>query len=139
MHKATLISIAHVCHEANRAWCAEHEDSTQLPWESAPDWQRHSAVAGVTYLAENPTVGSSALHTNWMRDKLKDGWVYGPGKDAEAKTHPCLVPFAELPRVQQAKDHLFAAIVHALLISYGPPPVPEIPKFLVHDEELSDA
>jgi hypothetical protein len=35
-------------------------------------------------------------------------------KDAELKTHPCLVPFEELPKFQQQKDRLFRAIVKAL-------------------------
>lgn len=55
------------------------------------------------------------LATNaWMDDKLKDGWMYGETKDPEAKTHPCLVPFKELPIFQQKKDALFCAIVDAL-------------------------
>jgi hypothetical protein len=49
-----------------------------------------------------------------MEDKIKDGWVYGETKDAEKKTHPCLVPFHELPEFQQKKDKLFCAIVDAL-------------------------
>ena len=115
MDKRAISIVAAVCHEANRAWCAENGDVSQLGWEQAPDWQRESAEAGVQYLAEHPGAGVSALHDNWMRDKLAAGWVYGPVKDAESKTHPCLVPFEELPPVQQAKDALFAAIVGALL------------------------
>jgi hypothetical protein len=43
-----------------------------------------------------------------------DGWRYGEAKDEGAKTHPCPVPFAELPEDQQRKDALFVAIVQAL-------------------------
>ncbi|XUM24954.1 RyR domain-containing protein [Bradyrhizobium oligotrophicum S58] len=49
-----------------------------------------------------------------MADKLRAGWVHGEVKDADAKTHPCIVPFDQLPRVQQAKDKLFRAVVAAL-------------------------
>ncbi len=49
-----------------------------------------------------------------MADKIKDGWTHGEVKDADAKTHPCLVPFQQLPAHQQKKDKLFKAIVNAL-------------------------
>ena len=41
-------------------------------------------------------------------------WSYGEVKDAEAKTHPCLIPYDQLPEFQKAKDKLFVAIVDAL-------------------------
>jgi hypothetical protein len=49
-----------------------------------------------------------------MKDKLEAGWVWGPVKSSENKTHPCLVPFEELPEFQKKKDKLFCAIVDAL-------------------------
>ena len=45
------------------------------------------------------------------RDKIADGWVYGKIKDAELKTHPCCVPYEQLPVEQRAKDYIFRAIV----------------------------
>ena len=51
-----------------------------------------------------------------MREKVERGWQYGPLKDADLKEHPCIVPFDELPPEQQAKDHLFKAIVDALAV-----------------------
>lgn len=47
-------------------------------------------------------------------DRLDEGWKYGPIKDADKKEHPCMVPFADLPAAQQAKDYIFRAVVHAL-------------------------
>jgi len=55
----------------------------------------------------------------WTAQKLKDGWVYGLVKDPTAKTHPCIVAFEKLDPVQQAKDRLFKAIVHALAADSG--------------------
>ena len=46
--------------------------------------------------------------------KVADGWGYGETKDPEAKTHPCMVAFDQLPREQQAKDFIFRSIVHAM-------------------------
>lgn len=50
-----------------------------------------------------------------MAEKIKDGWVYGDVKDPELKTHPCLVPYNELPVEQKTKDTLFINIVHAVV------------------------
>lgn len=105
--------IARICHEANRAWCQYQGDTSQLPWDKAPQWQRDSAVAGVTFLRANPDAGDDATHNSWSAQKLADGWAYGKVKDPEAKTHPCLVPFCDLPPEQQFKDKLFRTIVLA--------------------------
>lgn len=56
-----------------------------------------------------------ASHDNWMAEKVADGWVYGEVKDPAAKTHPCIVPFDQLPPEQQFKDRLFATIVRTCL------------------------
>lgn len=107
-------AIARVCHEANAAWCEAHGDDSQLPWAHAAQWQRDSAIAGVQFALAHPDAPPSAQHDAWSKDKLADGWKYGPVKDPTKKEHPCLVPFEELPPPQQAKDRLFRAIVHAL-------------------------
>lgn len=106
--------IAKVCHEVNRAYCLSQGDNSQKPWEEAEGWQQYSAKLGVEAHIDNPHMGASGSHEAWMKQKLEDGWRYGAVKDAEAKTHPCIVPFNELPSHQQAKDYIFAEIVHQL-------------------------
>jgi len=71
-------------------------------------------MLGVKLHTENPNAGAQASHGSWMAQKLAEGWEHGPTKDPEAKRHPCIVPFDALPVEQQAKDHLFHAVVHAL-------------------------
>lgn len=105
--------IARVCHEVNKAYCEALGDHSQLPWEQAPDWQKQSAMNGVELHVMNPQAGPEASHESWMAEKIENGWVYGDTKDPVAKTHPCLVPFGELPVAQQAKDFIFRAVVHA--------------------------
>ena len=109
-----IITIAMVCHEANKAFCETNGDSSQKPWEEAEEWQIESAINGVTFRLANPTAHPDRQHINWMDEKIKDGWKYGEVKDSEKKTHPCLVPYNELPLFQQKKDKLFCAIVDAL-------------------------
>jgi hypothetical protein len=110
----TKEDIARVCHEANRALCLTHGDLSQVSWDDAPEWQRSSAIVGVQYVFDNPSAGPEDQHNCWMQQKVNEGWVYGPIKDAVNKVHPCLVPYEQLPEHQKKKDMLFRAIVDAL-------------------------
>lgn len=109
----TTEDIARVCHEANRAW--QHisgDPAPSPPWDEAPEDQRVSATAGVDAALRGVT--PEELHEEWAKAKMLDGWTYGPMKDAAAKTHHCLVPYADLPKEQTAKDDLFLGVVRAL-------------------------
>lgn len=110
-------AIARVAHETNRAYCATLGDDSQPAWEDAPDWQRESAIKGVLFHLANPGAGPEASHESWLAEKEAGGWVYGEVKDPEADppTHPCKVPFEDLPPEQQHKDHLFRGVVHAMV------------------------
>lgn len=108
------VQIARIAHEVNRAYCEALGDHSQVRWEDAPQWQRDSAMIGVALHLGNPDAGPQVSHESWMKQKVEDGWVYGPVKDPGKKEHPCLVPFDQLPKEQQAKDFLFRGVVHAL-------------------------
>lgn len=110
----TALQIAAVCHEANRAYCVTIGDSSQPPWDAAPDWQRKSAVLGVEAHIARPDMTAEDSHISWLATKVADGWTYGPVKDAVRKQHPCCVPYGVLPAEQRAKDALFSSIVGAL-------------------------
>lgn len=112
----SIEDVARICHEANRGYCSAIGDNSQFPWDEAPQWQRDSAINGVRFHLANPTAGPAGSHENWMREKLAARWVYGPIKNpgGNPPTHPCLVPFIELPVQQQAKDFIFEAIVRAM-------------------------
>lgn len=102
--------IARICHEANRVLQAHNKnESVNLPWHLAESWQKESAISGVKRALAGET--AEELHESWCREKFADGWVYGPHKDAGIKSHPCLVPYSELPENQRLKDHMFRAIV----------------------------
>jgi hypothetical protein len=114
MTTLTDAQVARVAHEANTAYCWELGDESALHWDQAPDWQKESAIKGVTLLRSNLFLQPEDTHVAWMADKLLDGWVYGPVKDAAAKTHPCLVPYMELSDAQRRKDAIFVGVVRAL-------------------------
>jgi len=109
--------IATVCHEANRAYCSTLGDSSQLPWNEAPDWQRESARSGVTFHVHELRSGREPLpsrsHESWLKEKAEAGWKYGAVKDTERKTHPAFLPYDQLPNEQKLKDFIFVGIVRA--------------------------
>jgi ryanodine receptor 2 len=43
-------------------------------------------------------------HDLWARDRLKQGWQYGPQRDDAKKHNPCLVPYEELPDTEKQYD-----------------------------------
>lgn len=144
---ANTAKIARVCHEVNRAYCRAIGDDSQAPWDDAEDWQRDSAIAGVTFRMMNQDAPPSAMHNNWMADKIRDGWQYGKVKDPEAKTHPCIVPFDQLPPEQQIKDYLFSAVVDVMTMKLREPsnveiklastPAPDLPSDLRTQLEMA--
>lgn len=111
---ALIERAARTAHEVNRAYCAGLDDHSQPPWESAPDWQKASAMDGARAIWINPATSPRESHAGWMEQKRADGWQYGPVKDAEKKEHPCFVEYDQLPQEQIAKDILFGATVRGV-------------------------
>lgn len=111
--------IARIALETNRAYCRTLGDHSQLTWDAAAAEIRESAISGVQAVLEHPEITPEMLHKKWCDFKLGAGWVYGAKKDERAKTHPCLVPYNELPDMQRVKDKLFRAVVLALATEDG--------------------
>lgn len=63
-------------------------------------------------LAEN-------VHENWSRTRLAEGWVYGPKRDGEKKTTPCLVPYDRLPESEKAYDRVTAMETLKAIVALG--------------------
>ena len=108
----TIDEIAEVCHEANRALQRINGEQVSPPWSASPAWVKDSARSGVVAAMQGKT--AEELHEAWMEHKLQAGWKYGEVKDGIEKTHPCLVPYDELPAGQRVKDHVFRVIVAAM-------------------------
>lgn len=50
------------------------------------------------------------LHESWEQEYLAMGWTYLDRYDAEKRTHPDLVPYAQLGQLEQDKDEVFIAL-----------------------------
>jgi hypothetical protein len=125
--------IAAACHQAWYAYTVIGLKEDGKPWADAPVWQKQSVLNAVDFwdaqmevfaakrdeaakldpehTAETATESEwarrhlpSLSHANWMEHKTAEGWVFGEVKDAEKKTHPCMVPYNDLDETQQVKD-----------------------------------
>ncbi|ANJ65198.1 putative RyR domain-containing protein [Erwinia phage vB_EamP_Frozen] len=110
--EAEITMIARLCHQANKAYCESLGDFSQPDWEDAPSEIRASAMFGVEFHLEADRTPAES-HENWMKQKILDGWMYGPVKNFETKEHPLLVDYDQLPQEHKSKDYIFRGIVNA--------------------------
>ena len=110
MTEAQIEAIARTVHEALRGWISAHGQPALPPWSRAAKWMKESTRESVRFAIENPDAPHSHQHDQWMAQKERDGWVHGPVKDADAKTHPMMIPYEDLPDFEKRKDVLVRAI-----------------------------
>lgn len=112
--EALFWKIAHVMHEAVRAWQKEHGQEPSPPWSRAPQWMKTASYDGAVWRLKNPKAKASAQHDQWMAQKKKAGWKYGKVKDGVKKTHPMMIPYSKLPAFERRKDALVGAVIDSL-------------------------
>lgn len=44
------------------------------------------------------------VHDVWAEERIRQGWSYGEKRDDVLKTHPCLVPYEDLPEEEKIYD-----------------------------------
>ena len=111
----TAEDIASVVHDANRRWQIVTGDPAPSPlWEYAPERQAAGAIAGVREVLAHLGMTAEQSHEKWFDAMTAAGWRYGPVKDEQARTHPGLVHWPDLPGAEQRKDRLLIAITSAL-------------------------
>ena len=106
--------IARTAHDAIRGWRLANGQDGIPEWADAPDWMVSATKESVIAVLQDPDMAASTQHEQWMAGKLRDGWTLGAVKDPDAKTHPLLIPFDQLPEVERMKDTLMITIVAAL-------------------------
>lgn len=61
-------------------------------------------IGGTIWALENPNATPEDNHNSWMESKRQQGYVYGEQLSIKNKTHPSMVPFEELSKIEQDKD-----------------------------------
>lgn len=59
------------------------------------------------------------VHEVWAAARLAEGWTYGLKRNDELKTHPCLVPYEDLPEEEKAYDRNTSLETLKFIISNG--------------------
>lgn len=72
----------------------------------------------------NRSKSPEELHGGWMQAYIAMGWAYGEEYDRENKTHPDLVPYADLGQLERDKDEVVIMLC-------------EIARQFIHDEAQS--
>lgn len=44
------------------------------------------------------------VHDVWSKNRIAEGWTWGPVRNDEKRQTPCLVPYEELPEEEKAYD-----------------------------------
>jgi ryanodine receptor 2 len=63
-------------------------------------------------LAEN-------AHDHWAKRRIAEGWTFGATRDDDARQHPCLVPYDELPDSEKQYDRDTAMETLRAIIALG--------------------
>ena len=95
--------------------CLEDGSRTELPY--LMEIIRRAIDAGVDRVTPCDTVGTltpEKSHESWLTLKRSEGWSYGPEKNVEQKTHPCMVPYSDLDETQKKKDEWFITMVQQM-------------------------
>jgi ryanodine receptor 2 len=58
-------------------------------------------------------------HDVWARQRLAQGWRYGPRRDDERREHPCLVPYEQLPESEKDVDRSTALQLLKAIVAMG--------------------
>ncbi|MCJ7725723.1 MAG: RyR domain-containing protein, partial [Acidimicrobiia bacterium] len=119
------------------------EDPAQRPWESLADDLKQSnlsqaddivakveaigcrvrpagtATGEFAFTVEEAELLAEMEHGRWNADRLRSGWRWGPGRDADAKASPYLVPWTQVPDEIRDYDREFVRRIPALLASVG--------------------
>jgi hypothetical protein len=58
-------------------------------------------------------------HDHWARQRILEGWRYGPSRDDPKKEHPCLVPYEQSPDSEKEYDRKSAMETLKAIIALG--------------------
>lgn len=59
------------------------------------------------------------VHDVWAKLRIDEGWTFGNERNDQEKTHPCLVPYNQLPEIEKNYDRNTAINSIKLIIKLG--------------------
>lgn len=62
---------------------------------------------------------SKNVHEVWAETRIAQGWTYGEQRNDELKTHPCLIPYEELPEEEKDYDRNTSVGTLKLILKLG--------------------
>ena len=66
----------------------------------------------VEHLAENN-------HDHWARQRIREGWTYGPKRNDTLKTHPDLIPYANISENEKEYDRTSVIETLKVILTLG--------------------
>lgn len=58
-------------------------------------------------------------HDVWARQRIADGWTYGPQRDDVNRHNPDLVPYGDLPESEKEYDRKTAIAILEAIVALG--------------------
>jgi len=82
-----------------------------VPWDEREEAFRTQFLDVIEkQCGEQRSKSPEELHGSWMQSYFAMGWKYGETYSREDKTHPDLVPYADLGQLERDKDAVFVAL-----------------------------
>lgn len=80
-------------------------------WSQREDPFKDQFVEVVRKQCSDERSGSpEKLHEDWVVAYQEMGWIYGPDRSREKKTHPDMVSYWDLGQLERDKDSVFVAL-----------------------------
>ena len=62
---------------------------------------------------------SKNAHEIWARERMREGWTFGPTRNDQRKEHPCLISYEDLPESERVYDREMVKEVLKATIALG--------------------
>ena len=62
---------------------------------------------------------SKNVHEVWAETRINQGWTFGEKRNDDLKTHPCLIPYEELPEEEKEYDRNTSIGTLKLILKLG--------------------
>ena len=62
---------------------------------------------------------SKNVHEVWAETRIKQGWTYGEQRNDNLTTHPCLIPYEDLPEEEKEYDRNTSLGTLKLILKLG--------------------